>query len=147
VEAIVAFEDEAGIRAAIKSVRSDSDPTTWCLITYTAEKSKTLKLLGTGTGNLDELKSHLHEKNIAYGLYRTTQMVDASTTTKFIFCDWRGANIHRMQQAVLGTHSGAVKELFHPYHVDIQASHDEEITEELIQEKINNASGTAVHVL
>jgi len=147
VEAIVTFEDESGIRAAIKAVRSDSDPTTWCLITYTAEKSKVLKLLGTGTGNLDEMKGNLRDNIVAYGLYRATEQVDASTTTKFVFCDWRGKNIHRMQQAVLGTHSGAVKELFHPYHVDIHANREDEITEALIQEKINNASGTAVHVL
>jgi len=146
VEAIVTFEDENGIRAAIKSVRVDSDPTNWVLITYTAEKSKVLKLLATGTGGLDELKSHLSDKIVAYGLYRATEQVDESVTTKFVFCDWRGNNVNRMQKAALGTHSGAVKEMFHPYHVDILASDDSEITEELIQEKIKHASGTAVHV-
>jgi hypothetical protein len=147
VEAIVNFEDENAIRAAIKAVRADSDPTNWCLITYTAEKSKTLKLLATGTGNLDDLKSHLNDKMIAYGLYRTLDQVDESVTVKFVWIDWRGANIHRMQKAALGTHSGAVKELFQPYHVDIQASSDDEITDALIHEKLSNAAGTAVHVL
>jgi len=147
VEAIINFEDEAGIRAAIKAVRADNDPTNWVLITYTADKSKTLKLLATGTGNLDELKSYLSDRIVAYGLYRTTSLVDASTTTKFVFCDWRGENIHRMQLAVLGTHSGAVKDIFTPYHVDILASHEDEISEDLIQEKINRASGTASYVL
>jgi len=147
VEAIINFEDEAGIRAAIKAVRSDNDPTTWAFITYTADKSKTLKLLASGTGNLDELKSYLSDRIIAYGLYRTTSLVDASTTTKFVFCDWRGENIQRMQLAVLGTHSGAVKEIFTPYHVDILASHEDEITEDLIQEKIKHVAGTASYVL
>jgi len=52
-----------------------------------------------------------------------------------------------MQKAVLATHSGAVKELFHPYHVDIHASTEDEITEASIGDKIKNAAGTAVHVL
>jgi len=146
VEAIINFEDEAGIKAAIKAVRADSDPTTWCLITYTAEKSKTLKLHATGTGNMDDLKGHLSDKIVAYGLYRTTDKVDDSVTVKFVWIDWRGVNIHRMQKAVLATHSGAVKELLQPYHVDINASTEEDLTDDHVLEKIRAAAGTAVHV-
>jgi len=82
-----------------------------------------------------------------YGLYRTTEQIDDSVTVKFCHIDWRGENIHRMQRAKLATHSGAVRALFHPFHVDIQASQDDEITPEVIERKINGASGTAVHVL
>jgi hypothetical protein len=52
-----------------------------------------------------------------------------------------------MHRANLGIHSGAVQQLFHPYHVDIQPTHPGEITDDIIMQKIRNASGTAVHVL
>jgi len=73
--------------------------------------------------------------------------IDDSVTVKFCHIDWRGERIHTMQRAKLATHSGAVRDLFHPFHVDISASTDEEITEHLIMKKIMSAAGTAVHVL
>lgn len=84
---------------------------------------------------------------VLYGLYRTTERIDDSETVKFVFIDWRGAKIHRMQRAQLGTHSGAVRELFEPYHVDVlDASADDEVTEEIIKAKISKAAGTANYV-
>jgi len=146
-ESSINFEDEDGIRAAIKTVRTDSNDTNWVLVTYHAPQSKTLKLASTGTGGFDEMKSHLEDDKVMYGLYRSTEQIDNSTTVKFVFIDWRGPNIHRMQRAVLGTHSGAVQTLFTPYHVDIMATNHDEATEEIIEKKIKNASGTAHHVL
>jgi hypothetical protein len=51
-----------------------------------------------------------------------------------------------MQRAKLATHSGAVRALFHPFHVDLNATTDDEITKDVIDRKIKSASGTAVHV-
>lgn len=70
-------------------------------------QSKNLVLVGTGEGGLAELKSKLTDDMVGYALYRTTERVDDSETVKFVFIDWRGPKIHRMQRAILGTHSGA----------------------------------------
>lgn len=147
VDAVINLEDERPIREAIFAVRSDESPTDWCLITYTAAKSKTLKFLASGSGGLSEMKQHLKDDVVAYGLLRKLEIIDATEAVKFCFVDWRGENINRMQRANLGVHSGAVKQIFHPYHVDIQPTNTNEITDELIMQKIKNASGTAVHVL
>jgi len=143
----VNFANEEAIKAAIKSVRLDSANVNWCLITYDAPKSKTLTLLGSGSGGLSELTSHLKDDIVGYGLLRTTEKIDESVTVKFCFINWVGENINRMQRAVLGTHSGAIKELIHPYHVDINPTKKEEITEQIITRKIKEASGTAYHVM
>jgi len=147
VEKIVEFIDEEGIKQAIQDVRNDSTDTNWVLITYDAPQSKTLNLAGIGSGGLAEMKSHLTDDVIMYGLYRTVERIDDSITIKFTFIDWRGENIHRMQRAKLGTHSGEIRTLFHPFHVDVQATQDDELTEEIIQKKVRMVSGTAVHVL
>jgi hypothetical protein len=54
----------------------------------------------------------LKDENVGYGLLRFTEKIDESQTVKFCFVNWVGEKINRMQRAVLGTHSGAVKELF-----------------------------------
>lgn len=51
-----------------------------------------------------------------------------------------------MQRARLGTHSGAVKDIFNPYHVDLNPTTKSEISSEIIASKIRNAMGTATHV-
>lgn len=93
------------------------------------------------------MKQHLKDDVVMYGLIRMVETIDSTEAIKFCFVDWRGDNINRMQRANLGIHSGAVQQLFHPYHVDIQPTNHSEITEEIIMQKIKNASGTAVHVL
>jgi hypothetical protein len=146
-KAAVDFQDIDGMRQAIAEVRYDGNDTDWVLITYDGPRSNTLKLEGTGSGGLHELKSHLRPDVVMYGLFRTTEKIDDSVTVKFVHIDWRGEKIHTMQRAKLATHSGAVRALFNPFHVDINASSDDEITEEIIMKKIKAAAGTAVHVL
>jgi len=136
-----------GIRQAISEVRHDGNDTDWVLITYDGPRSNTLKLEGTGSGGLHELKGHLRPDAVMYGLFRTTEQIDDSVTVKFVHIDWRGEKIHTMQRAKLATHSGVVRALFHPFHVDIPATSDDEITENIIMKKIKTASGTAVHVV
>jgi hypothetical protein len=147
VEKVIDFQDLDGIKQAIADVRYDGSDTDWVLITYDGPRSNTLKLAGIGSGGLNELKGHLQENVVMYGLLRTTEQIDDSVTVKFCHIDWRGERIHTMQRAKLATHSGAIRELFHPFHVDINASTEDEISDHLIQKKVKAASGTAVHVL
>jgi len=147
VEKVIDFQDLDGIKQAIADVRYDGSDTDWVLITYDGPRSNTLKLEGVGSGGLEELKSHLKENVVMYGLLRVVEKIDDSVTVKFCHIDWRGERIHTMQRAKLATHSGAVRDLFSPFHVDIYATTDEEITEHLIMKKVKSAAGTAVHVL
>lgn len=124
-----------GIREAIREVRQDTNLVDWALVTYDHSngkpQSKTLKyalgtsfmssayvlrLVGTGEGGLAELKGQLAEDMVGYALYRTTERVDDSETVKFVFIDWRGPKIHRMQRAQLGTHSGALSRILHAFY-------------------------------
>jgi hypothetical protein len=147
VEKVIDFQDLDSIKQAISDVRYDGSDTDWVLITYDGPRSNTLKLEGVGSGGLDELKSHLKENVVMYGLLRMIEKIDDSVTVKFCHIDWRGERIHTMQRAKLATHSGAVRDLFHPFHVDLNATTDDEITENLIMKKIQSAAGTAVYVL
>jgi len=142
-ESVVKYVDEEGIRAAIKDVRSDSTSTNWALVGYEGKKGNTLVLHGSGSGGLDELIALLDDDMVGYGIYRTTERFDETEAVKFVFVEWKGEGIDRMHKARLGTHSGTVKSLFSPFHIDILASSKTEISSEIVQQKIKDTTGTA----
>ena len=142
------FEDEEAARAVLADVRSDATPTNWAILTYNApSKSKTLKVLGSGSGGFDEFLAALQDDLVCYGLVRLTEVVDQSATIKFVWVNWVGDNINRMQRALLATHKGFVSKLFSPYHVDHECNKKDEISEAIIMGKIKKAAGTANFVL
>lgn len=144
----LSFEDEDAARAALADVRSDASPTNWAILTYNApSKSKTLKVHGTGSGGFEEFLAALQDDLICYGLVRLTEVVDQSATVKFVFINWSGDNIHRMQRALLATHKGFITKFFSPFHVDHECNHKDEISEAIIMAKIKKAAGTANFVL
>lgn len=143
----ITLVDQAAIQSAIQDVRSDATPTNWVLVTYDGPNSSALTLLGKGDGGVEELISHLKDDIVAYGLIREVEQYELTQNVRFAFIDWVGENIHRMLRAKLGTHSGAVKALFSPYHVDLHPTNLSEISPTIVQDKIRQAMGTAKHVL
>eukprot|EP00026_Physarum_polycephalum_P012096 Phypoly_transcript_12368.p1 GENE.Phypoly_transcript_12368~~Phypoly_transcript_12368.p1 ORF type:complete len:329 (+),score=68.40 Phypoly_transcript_12368:111-1097(+) len=129
-----------------KDVRSDATGTNWVLASYDAPNSNNVILLASGEGGSAELLGHLKDDIVAYGLVRQSERFDDSTRTMFAFINWNGENIHRMLRAKLSTHSGAIKELFSPYHVSINAEKDSEISEDSITTTIRETMGTASKV-
>jgi hypothetical protein len=142
----VGFPDEKALRAAIADVRSDATATNWVLASYDGPNSNNIVLVGSGEGGSEELLSHLKDDIVGYGLVRQSEKFDDSVRAMFAFINWNGENIHRMLRARLGTHSGAVKELFSPYHVSINASNTSEISEDIITTTIRETMGTASKV-
>ena len=89
----------------------------------------------------------LTDKVVAWVLLRRTLRIDESETTKFVFINWIGDSIPRMLRARLGTWSGVVQAFIAPYHVDINASSLDEVTEDIIMNAIQSAAGTKINVL
>jgi hypothetical protein len=141
------FDNEETVRGGIKQVRDDNSGINWALVSYDAPRSKTLTLVGTGSGGVSEFITQLKDDIVGYGLVRLIETVDNSQTVKFCFVNWTGPNINRMQRAGLATHKGFVTELFHPYHVDLECEKPSEVSEEIIYAKIKKAAGTANYVL
>jgi len=139
------FNEEEECRAAIAEVRNDECPTTWAAF-GTDKATGGARLLGKGVER-EEMDAVLTDKVVAWVLLRRTLKIDESETTKFVFINWIGDNIPRMLRARLGTWSGTVQEFIEPYHVDINASSLDEITEDIIMNIIQEAAGTKIHVL
>ena len=56
--------------------------------------------------------SSMTEDSCFYGISRHTEIIDQSTTVKFAFSRFTGSKTPRMLRARLGTHRGAIDELF-----------------------------------
>jgi len=139
------FNEEEECRAAIAEVRNDECPTTWAAF-GTDKATGGARMLGKGVER-EEMDAVLTDKVVAWVLLRRTLRIDESETTKFVFINWIGENIPRMLRARLGTWSGTVQEFIQPYHVDINATSLDEITEDIIMNIIQEAAGTKIHVL
>jgi len=139
------FNEEEECRAAIAEVRNDECPTTWAAF-GTDKATGGARMLGKGVERA-EMDAVLTDKVVAWVLLRRTLRIDESETTKFVFINWIGENIPRMLRARLGTWSGTVQEFIQPYHVDINATSLDEITEDIIMNIIQEAAGTKIHVL
>jgi len=138
----VQVKDEDVVKANIKEVRSGNPDVEWCLVGYEGGKGSTLIPLATGANGIQGLLEHLNDKVVAYALIRKNEKIDESVTTKFAHIIFIGENIDRMHRARLGTHKGGVQALFTPYHVDITVSNVSELSDEIIVQKIAEASGT-----
>jgi len=141
------YVDEGAVKDAIKEVRADDSPVDWALVGYEGGKGSTLVLLGKGSDGLDGLKSHLKDEIVGYGLLRTTDRIDNSLTVKFVFINWVGEKIDRMHRARLGTHKGQIQSLVAPFHVDINAQAQSEVTAEIVKSKVQDASGSGSKVM
>jgi hypothetical protein len=137
--------NEEDVKNTINALRRDDGGKTWLILSYQGN-TNTVALVGSGSGALSELTAHLKEDGISYGLYRTTVKVDESVTVKFVKVIWVGESIPAVRKAKITTHRGTIDALLGQTHVDVYASKQSEVTEEIVRSKVLNASGVAVHV-
>jgi len=138
----VTFLDEEAIQHAIKAVRANNDETDWMLMGYDGS-SNHIKLVATGSGDLDELITHLKDDQILYGLYRTTDTIDNTVAVKFVMIVWVGEKVPIIRKARITTHKGDVTNCLGQYHVDVHCSNLGEINEDIVKDLVQRASGTA----
>ena len=139
------FPEEDEIRRIIVAVRSDAIPTDWVLVSYQGQ-TNTIRLIGSGSGGIEELKGHLTDDNIYYGLLRVTESVDEHLTVKFVFINWLGPKVSGFRKAKITTHKGAITSFFGQYHNDYETSDRHELTHDEIMKRVSDASGTRSHV-
>jgi len=147
--ASVSFIDEDSIKQAIQLVRKDTDECNWCAVTYENSKSTKLQLCGQGNDGLDGLTQVLKPEICVYAILcvhdRPDELVEA--TTKFVFIIWIGTKVARMQRARQGVALSSIQEIFGSCHITINCEELNEITLDIVMNKVRDASGSAVHVI
>lgn len=138
---------DPGLVELVADVRSDASPLSWVVAGYRDNSPKgPIEIVGSGEGDLSEMKEVLSADAPMYGLYRVTDQMDGITTVKFVYIVWIGEDTKPMTRAKISTHKGVAEETFTPAHVTIFASDQSDVSESVIMDKVKSASGTMSHV-
>lgn len=144
------FTDKEAFNAAVAAVKSDSDETDWLLLGYAKTGAdfdiKTLTLLGTGSGGVGELTSKLDDEQVYYAYFRLTEQYDKSVTTKFCYLKLMTTKVRPLQRSKMTTHTGFIKDILSPVHVDFDLSDPKDFNEDVVRAKIGGYTGTRSHV-
>jgi len=143
----VTIVDEDNFKAELKKVRDDKNAdVNWLLVKW-EEKDK-LAVLGSGGGGINDLLSKVEDTNVNFGILRVTEVMDQkSRTTKFVFVKWLPDGIRPMLKAAVNVKDSAVKAFFSPFHIDFTISKKDDISEQLIMDRVGAASGTKSNVV
>eukprot|EP01118_Nematostelium_gracile_P000613 TRINITY_DN1066_c0_g2_i1.p1 TRINITY_DN1066_c0_g2~~TRINITY_DN1066_c0_g2_i1.p1 ORF type:complete len:136 (+),score=39.99 TRINITY_DN1066_c0_g2_i1:40-447(+) len=129
---------DSKIATAYAAVRSDSDDTNWLLLGY--ENNKKIVLIGSGSGGVEELASHLKDDSINFGYVRVTNKDEETTRSKFVFLTWLGENAPVMRKGNASVHVANVKSVIKDYSLELKKSEISEVTEEAVLKAVKSAN-------
>lgn len=136
---------DENVNEAIRNVRLDSNSTNWMLATYQDKNcKKPLVIIASGENGVDELKKHLGNDMVAYGLVRVVDTIEGIKTIKFILIVWIGNDASIMTKAQITTHKGHIAESFAPCHCEVTVSDLSEISQDSVTRRIQAISGSKV---
>ncbi|KAI9500778.1 hypothetical protein GGI25_006291 [Coemansia spiralis] len=115
--------DNPEIKQAYEDVRDDKSETTWILLEYDeSSKSDVLQVATKGSGNIEELKTHLKEDAAAFGYIRVPMANDElSQRTKFVLISWCGPKAKVMRRAKLGVQKSELKKVLCSFSIEVPA--------------------------
>jgi hypothetical protein len=130
------------ILEAYNKVREDKDETNWLLISYASPKGDALTLSATGTGGIEELKTHLDDSQAQYAYVRVEYANDTeSTRVKFALIIWIGEKTGVMRKAKVSIQSGEVKRVLNHHSVQVDAHTKADLDEADVIVRLRKAGG------
>ena len=134
----------AELQQRIADVRDNSTPTDWVLASLSAESegAAALRVVGSGSSGVNELRERLTQDNIFYGLIRTTETIDQTVAVKFVLISFIGEAIGVMRKALVSTLRGDITAAFDPFHCELlNVSAQEEVSEAAIAAQLGSHYG------
>jgi len=117
----------------------------WATASYTDKD--TLSLTGTGSDGVTGLMGKIDDDLVSFGLLRVSEMIDGkSKTTKFVFIKSIPDTVKPMKKAEITTRAGILEKAFGQAHVSFDISKKTEITEQIVMDKVGNASGSKSNI-
>ena len=135
------FQNDSAIQQAWDDIRKDDSGVNWLLVGYDDNDAKKIKLTGSGSGGLAELKSNLDDNQVLYGVFKVIGVDQDSRRTKLVFVTWIGSGLSPLKRARTSTHKSAFTQFFNGFHVEIYASTQDDLTEEDIISRLNASTG------
>jgi len=133
--------NDSAIAQAWADIRSDDSATNWLLVGYDENQKDTLKLVGSGSGGMNELKTQLDSNQVLYGIFRVIGVDQDSRRTKYVFVTFIGSGLSPLKRARTSTHKSALAQYFNGFHVEIYAASEDDLTEDDIVKRLNSSTG------
>lgn len=145
--------DPARLRSALAEVRSDAGELyrkSWVIVGHVDNNPLAIDVLQSDTSadaSLEGLYSHLRDDQVMYCLLRLTTTFDVSTTVKFVYIKWIGDKVPFAKKGRFGVVSGSVEAHFSPYHLLVETGSKEDLSENVLVQRLEESSGTRNKVL
>jgi len=128
------------LKDAVQQVRSDDNPSKYCILKY--EGKAKIVLQEIGSDSISDMVSKFEDDQVQYALLRVEGGRDQeSKAVKFVYVVWIGPSVGGMAKGRVSSHKADLKETIGWTVVDIQTDDKDEVTEEIIRDKLKKASG------
>ncbi|WVQ70281.1 uncharacterized protein L199_008507 [Kwoniella botswanensis] len=130
------------IAEAYEKIRSNNDETTWLLLDYESDKSNTLTLTKTGTGNIEELAKEFQPQRASFAYVKVRYENDEhSFREKFVLVIWIGEEVKIMRRAKVSVHLADVKSVLRAYSIEVSASTPSDLKQDDVVTRLRRAGG------
>ncbi|OCF72050.1 hypothetical protein I204_07314 [Kwoniella mangroviensis CBS 8886] len=127
---------------AYEKIRSNNDETTWLLLDYESDKSNTLTLTKTGTGNIEELAKEFQPQRASFAYAKVRYENDEhSFREKFVLVIWIGEEVKIMRRAKVSVHLADVKSVLRAYSIEVSASTPSDLKQDDVVTRLRRAGG------
>ncbi|KAJ4454597.1 putative actin binding protein [Paratrimastix pyriformis] len=137
----IEIKDKARLDEALAAVRSDSDPTSWLVMSYDQSRQGCIQLKATGQGGVNEMKEHFESAFYGYGYLRVISGDAESHRPKFVFIIFQGENAPALKKGRMSFQSKVVEQYVKHFHVSVQVSSASDLVEDDLMLKVKRCSG------
>ncbi|KAG0321865.1 hypothetical protein BGZ97_010019, partial [Linnemannia gamsii] len=130
------------LKAAYEDILRPVNPqggNNWALFGYD-KGTNDLKVLGQGSGGLEELEDEFADGKIQYAFVR---IVDPySQLNKFVLIAWCGDGVPESKKGLFNSHLADVSHFLKGYHLQINARNEADVTPAQIMKRLDEGSGS-----
>lgn len=130
------------LKAAYEDILRPVNPqggNNWALFGYD-KGTNDLKVLGQGSGGLEELEDEFADGKIQYAFVR---IVDPySQLNKFVLIAWCGDGVPESKKGLFNSHLADVSQFLKGYHLQINARNEADVTPAQIMKRLDEGSGS-----
>jgi len=145
IKSTLSYVDEKAFKEGLVLLRNGTDGTNWFLGRYS--KKDTLEFVGVGTGGADELAQKLNKGFFEFGLVRVVDVVDKSSTVKYVYVEWIGEDVPAMTKGYISSKKSEIQHIFEPFTLKLDVSDASDLTQAGVENKIKTLSGTKSSVV
>ncbi|ODQ52236.1 actin depolymerizing protein, partial [Saitoella complicata NRRL Y-17804] len=132
------------IQDTYERIKSNDPSITWAIYGYERGSESAIHVVETGSSSIADMAEEFSDGKIQYGFLRVQ---DPNTRLpKFVLIGWCGEGVPEHRKGMFQSHINGVARYLRGYHVQITARSSEDLEEEAIMRKVEDASGAKYSV-